>query len=311
VKLDLKDLEAFLQIARLGSLSKAASALQRSQPTMSLRLKAVESVVGGPVFIRTNRGMEPTPAGLALLPFAEQISQLFSAGIASAGSELGRSKLIIATIESVANIVAADLLDHLSRELPRLEVSMLSAYSYQVVQMVIEGAAHAGLVLGNEDHAGLRPVELIREPVQFYVRAGHPLLSRDACRLADLAGSPVALSPWRPDWRDCVKTLVDRTEGQVCFWDVSPAMVVKHLVSAGWVGLISRFHVAQDLDAGSVVSLAVADLPSYDFIVSVVVRDRKLLDPTLISLLRCLSLRFPHSARAFARLLPPTRNGSR
>jgi DNA-binding transcriptional LysR family regulator len=307
---DFKDLETFLQIARLGSMSKAASALQRSQPTMSLRLKAVESVVGGPVFVRTNRGMELTPAGLALRPFAEQISELFSAGIASAGSELGRSKLVIATIESVASIVAASLLGHLARDLPRLEVSMLSAYSYQVVQMVIDGTAHVGLVLGNEVYAGLRPVEIIREPVQFYVRADHPLLARDSCRLADLARSPVALSPWRPDWRDCVKTLVDRTEGQVRFWDVSPAMVVKQLMGEGWVGLISRFHVDQDLRAGDLVGLAVSDLPAYDFVVSAVIRKRKLLDPALISFLRCLSLRFPHSARAVARLLPSTRDGA-
>jgi DNA-binding transcriptional LysR family regulator len=153
-------------------------------------------------------------------------------------------------------------------------------------------------------------VEIIREPVQFYVRPDHPLLARGPCRLADLAGSPVALSPWQPDWRDCVKTLVDRTEGRVCFWDVSPASVVKQLMVAGWVGLISRFHVGQDLHAGNLVNLPVSDLPSYDFIVSVVIRSRKLLDPALTSFLRCISLRFPHSARAFARLLPPSRPGA-
>jgi DNA-binding transcriptional LysR family regulator len=302
--MDLKDLEAFLQIARFGSLSKAAAALQRSQPTMSLRLKAVESVVGGPVFVRTSRGMELTPAGLALLPFAERISELFSAGIVSAGSELGRSRLTVATIESVANTVAADLLERLSRELPRLEVSMLTAYSYQIIQMVIEGAANVGLVLGNEDHAGLRAVEIIREQVRFYVQANHPLLTQAPCRLADLVHTPVVLSPWRPDWRDCVKTLVELAEGRVRFWDVSPALVVKHLMRLGWVGLISRFHVEEDLRAGDLVQLPVSDLPSHEFIVSVLVRNRKLLDPALICFLQCVALRFPHSAQTFSRLLP-------
>ena len=69
----LKQLEYFLEIARMGSVSKAAQMLNISQPPLSMQLKALEDELGVPLFNRTKRGLEITPEGTLLQERAEVI----------------------------------------------------------------------------------------------------------------------------------------------------------------------------------------------------------------------------------------------
>ena len=50
----LKQLEYFLEIARLGSVTKAAQVLNISQPPLSLQLKMLEEELGASLFTRTH-----------------------------------------------------------------------------------------------------------------------------------------------------------------------------------------------------------------------------------------------------------------
>ena len=58
----LKQLEYFLEIAKMGSVTRAAQSLNVSQPPVSLQLKLLEEELGSPLFIRDKRHLEITPA---------------------------------------------------------------------------------------------------------------------------------------------------------------------------------------------------------------------------------------------------------
>ena len=68
---DWDDIRIFLAIARGGSLTKAASALRISQPTVGRRLKKLEDAFQARLFDRLPDGFALTPEGTALLPKAE------------------------------------------------------------------------------------------------------------------------------------------------------------------------------------------------------------------------------------------------
>jgi DNA-binding transcriptional LysR family regulator len=59
----LPQLEAFLEVARLQNLSRAAEALYVSQPTVTARLQNLEASLEEQLFVRTRRGMRLTEAG--------------------------------------------------------------------------------------------------------------------------------------------------------------------------------------------------------------------------------------------------------
>src|SRR5947208_16287897 len=73
-------LEAFVEVARLGSVTKAAHALFITQPALTARLNALEQAVGAPLLVRRRSGVRLTEAGRAFLPYAERALQAVADG---------------------------------------------------------------------------------------------------------------------------------------------------------------------------------------------------------------------------------------
>lgn len=69
--MDWDDLKILLAAARSGSAGRAATQLGVSVSTVTRRLAQLEEATGQPLFARTPGGLQPTPAGIAMLPHAE------------------------------------------------------------------------------------------------------------------------------------------------------------------------------------------------------------------------------------------------
>lgn len=82
----LTAIEAFIQVARLGSIKAAAEELALSSPALSRRVQTLEQFVGRPLFDRGHQAIRPNDAGLRFLEAAappidalgEAIEQLMS-----------------------------------------------------------------------------------------------------------------------------------------------------------------------------------------------------------------------------------------
>src|SRR5215471_15884125 len=66
-RLKLRDLNIFLAVVKEGSMSKAATTLAMSQPSVSKSIADIEHTLGAPLLDRTPYGVEPTPYGQALI----------------------------------------------------------------------------------------------------------------------------------------------------------------------------------------------------------------------------------------------------
>lgn len=82
------DLRYVLATARSGSFVGASRLLKVSHTTVGRRIKALEKVLGNPLFRRDREGCEPTEAALRLLPLAERIEhEMRNVGRLAAGME--------------------------------------------------------------------------------------------------------------------------------------------------------------------------------------------------------------------------------
>ncbi len=70
-----RHLENFLALYQTLNMHAAAEAKNISQPALTKSLKLLEKQVGMPLFHRTPRGLEPTPAGTTMYQYARQIDQ--------------------------------------------------------------------------------------------------------------------------------------------------------------------------------------------------------------------------------------------
>ena len=69
--MELNQLRAFVEIAKVGQLTRAAERLHLSQPALSGQLKALEEALGISLFERSSSGMTLTTGGRSLLVEAE------------------------------------------------------------------------------------------------------------------------------------------------------------------------------------------------------------------------------------------------
>ena len=119
----LTQLNAFVLVARLGSVTAAASALGVSEPAVSQALSALRQHMGDQLITRGPAGMTLTPGGSRLLATASQIVVLGAEAHAAVRAAQGApEQLRIVATSTFAEFVAAPLLEAFRRRFAGLWV---------------------------------------------------------------------------------------------------------------------------------------------------------------------------------------------
>lgn len=143
--LEIALLRSFVTAVRVGSISRAATVLGRTQPALSQQLRKLENAVGRPLLQRSPSGVAPTRAGEELLPYAERILSLSAQALTETGRAL-TGHCGVGLLEDLAASHLPQALADLSRLHPgaTLEVLSLSdtamraAYDAGRVQLVLD-----------------------------------------------------------------------------------------------------------------------------------------------------------------------------
>lgn len=120
----LTAIEAFVQVARLGSLKAAAEALALSSPALTRRIQALERYVGHPLFERRHQGVTLNADGERLLDeIAPSIDALALAmERASGNSEMMRLRLAVPSLFAAQRLVPN--LPALREQYPELHIDL-------------------------------------------------------------------------------------------------------------------------------------------------------------------------------------------
>lgn len=126
--LDWDHMRFVLALGREGTLSGAARALKVDHTTVGRRLTAIEEELGTPLFIRTPKGVNPTPAGDAVIATATTMdrSMLELARLLSSTETGCEGTVRISTSEAFAHVVVRGLTGLRERH-PGIRVEVLAA----------------------------------------------------------------------------------------------------------------------------------------------------------------------------------------
>src|SRR5437588_2978010 len=145
--MQLAQIESFLEVARKGSVSRAAEGLFVTQPSLTARLLALERELGESLFVRTRQGMRLTEAGRGFLPYAERAMRALRDGreaLAEVRSGV-TGHLLLAAAPAVSTYLLPSLLETFAQEHPRVEVAVRTGHSEDVQQMVLRDEVQLGL----------------------------------------------------------------------------------------------------------------------------------------------------------------------
>lgn len=197
----LTALEAFVQVARLGSVKAAAEELALSTPALSRRVQALERYVGRPLFERKHQALEINADGTALLDDIAPALDAMSVAVdklISGGSQL---RLRLAVMPLFASQRLLPFLGELRKAYPLLHLDIET--TPHAISRLGEGI-DAAIVLARDHDPSLFVHELGREYI-YFLGSKEKLAESPIRRPEDLSGQVLLIHRDMPtlfdDWK--------------------------------------------------------------------------------------------------------------
>jgi DNA-binding transcriptional LysR family regulator len=197
--MEIRQLDAFVAVARANSFTRAARALGVPQPALSQRLRALERELGVVLVERGNRTTGLTEIGQALLVRAERIlAEVHDASEQAAHAGVGRGTVRLGcALQTLLEGRLAPLLARFRAAHAGIRLVIYEAHTRQVLEQLSRGQLDLALVhlgragddkaVGAEAaRAGMSLLRLYREPLVVIVGTSHALARRPSLRLDDL-----------------------------------------------------------------------------------------------------------------------------
>ena len=189
----------FLRVVAVGSLSKAAAALDMPQSMVSRHIAQLEQQCGERLFRRTGRGVVLTEVGELLLPRIGELAagaERLADDIRSVrGQPVG--EVMVGLLPSAVGRVAGPLFAAVRAQMPGVRLHLSEGASAQLDEHLREGRLDMAVVLREDDDRASDEDLLARVALHVVGPAGDPLLAHGEFPFAALAGLPLVV-PGRP-----------------------------------------------------------------------------------------------------------------
>ena len=192
-----REMALLWEVARTGSVTLASERVGMSQPSASALLRQLEERLGFDVFSRDKRKLKFTAKGRALLPdIAHALAALDSlARLAKAMRTDGAQRITIACVASVSATLLPAATARLMQATPEATLVVRTGMSVEIVNMVAEQGTDFGVIVGNNDPAGLESALIAPLELCCVMRPEHPWSARKRISLNQLHDEPyIALS---------------------------------------------------------------------------------------------------------------------
>ncbi|CDF93954.1 MULTISPECIES: LysR family transcriptional regulator [unclassified Pseudomonas] len=178
--LDHLSLHLFILVCEEGTIARASERAFIAPSAVSKRLSDIEARFGTSLLKRSKRGVEPTPAGLALLRHARSLTRAMERldSELSEYAEGARGHVRIwANVSSIMEFLPEELSDFMLKH-PGVQTDIEERISPDVVRGVAEGSADLGICRRSMAMGDLEFLPYRQDHLAVVVSAGHPLADR-------------------------------------------------------------------------------------------------------------------------------------
>src|SRR6266542_51372 len=251
-------LQAFVEVVRRGSVTRAAHSLYVTQPALTARLNALERTVGTSLLVRRRGGVRLTEAGRAFLPYAERALQAVADGRAVL-TELERGAaghVAICASPIVSTYALPTILRRFAGTHPGVQVAVRTGHSEEMIEVVKSDEVAVGLFRAFNDP---EVEQFVLYEDELVLHPAHPC--GDVVRLADLADEHFVLF-------DRASSYHELTNAMFLEAGIAPRSVMeldnvdsaKTMVGLGLgVACLPHVAVADEVRSGSLRIVALAD----------------------------------------------------
>jgi LysR family nitrogen assimilation transcriptional regulator len=205
--MDLKQLEYFLQVAELRSLSRAGERIGVSQPSLSRQIGLLEQELGQHLLIRNGRGVEPTEAGVRLMEHARALLALAARTREDLQTfrRTPAGKVVIGLPPRIARVMTAPLVQCFGERFPHAAIAVAEGLSTPMREWLMAGRVELALLYDPPALPQLAYESLFREDLVLVTAAKGGVRLPARVKVDDLHKYPLIL----PSQPNTIRNLVD------------------------------------------------------------------------------------------------------
>jgi DNA-binding transcriptional LysR family regulator len=260
--MDFDQLQTFLEVARHASFSRAAEKRFRTQPAISSQIRAVEDEVGAKLFDRSGGKVCLTAAGKAFQKYAQEALEARNAMLSSLAEmeHVPRGAITVGANEGTCLHILPEVFAEFKQLYPDVSVNIKRADYANVLESVTDNSVDFGVVSLPVKDNRLTVVLIHQDELVVIAPPHHPLGKLKAVSVAELGKYPLVL-PKAGHTRDALDDLFrDRKLKPNYSMELDSSELLKRFVAAGvGVGFISRSNVLEDVRAGFLTAISMAD----------------------------------------------------
>ncbi len=156
MKISIRQMEIFLEVAKVGHLTKVAEKLGLSQSAVSMSIKELENIIGYKLFDRINKKLALNEKGRA---FADAIAPLVSK-LEDIEEEFkndeNSGELLIGVSTTIADYLIPPIICDYMKSYPNVKVKLKVGNTRDIVRMIEAGDVDIGFVEGNVDSTAIK-----------------------------------------------------------------------------------------------------------------------------------------------------------
>lgn len=288
--LNLDHLQAFVAVVERGSFSAAADQLHLTQPAVSLRILQLEKNLGVTLIERVGRRPQPTAAGAELMAHVGAIDTAVTTAVEAVGQYTGTTtgRIRLGTGATACIYLLPPLLKDLRRTYPRLEITVTTANTDDIVTAIMENRLDIGLVTLPVSGRSLEIIPTVKD--EFLLVAPPDMKLPARITPGALSDTPVLLFEQGANTRRIIdKWFAHKDIKPVPIMALGNVEAIKELVAAGLgCGIIPALALRREQKRDDIIIRPLA--PQLYRQLAVVIRRDKRLTAGLKHLLHILSI---------------------
>ncbi len=187
-RLDPTSLQVFIRVVETGTIAEAAAQEHLVPAAVSKRIREIEAALKTQLLVRTNKGVEPTAAGLALSALARKaLLELNQIPLQLQGYASGVYGLVrvFASISAMAQFLPGDMKSFLTLY-PHVQIQLEECSSSAATRAIADNAADIGIYTGAPPSPELETWRYDEDRLVLCVPEGHALACREDVSLDDV-----------------------------------------------------------------------------------------------------------------------------
>ncbi|HEX4786402.1 MAG TPA: LysR substrate-binding domain-containing protein [Candidatus Sulfotelmatobacter sp.] len=257
-------LKVFRTVAEHLNFRKAAEHLFLTQPAVTLQIQALEDDLGIRLFDRAGNRVSLTPQGTVLLAYAKKIATLVAQAEQNLAAEDGKvsGEFSLGVSTTIAQYVLPHLLGAFLDEHPRVQFSLHSGNTGEIVRLLLEDKVSIGLIEGPARDRGIHTELFMQDELVLIVP---PEYESDSVSRAELLASSLLMREQGSGSRRVVEIALEKNRLKLKSFkkvmNLDSTEAIKSAVEAGLgVGFVSRWAISKELELGALKVAKVAGL---------------------------------------------------